>query len=258
MQNKFLIELTEDDFYFKYAKGDSSRNGKEFHLFYEIILFLGGEAEFISETVNLKLTENTLIFIPKETYHQVKILGNPDRYLRCIINFSKANIPTDVEPFSKIGIYDVGENIKHLFDNLISVANGSNNQVGLEVSKSLLDVILYELSSQKERFAERVTLTETAQTAIKFIEENLSQDISVEQIASHCHVSPSTLSHLFKNEMQTSVWRYCLQKKLLSAHGKIKNGTPATTAAIECGFNDYSGFYKQYKKMFGFPPSAKS
>ena len=34
------------------------------------------------------------------------------------------------------------------------------------------------------------------------------------------------------------------------------DGTPATQAAIECGFNDYSGFYRQFKKMFHKAPSA--
>lgn len=35
------------------------------------------------------------------------------------------------------------------------------------------------------------------------------------------------------------------------------DGQPATQAAIECGFNDYSGFYKQFKKMFNKSPSDR-
>ena len=40
----------------------------------------------------------------------------------------------------------------------------------------------------------------------------------------------------------------------IRANKKIKNSVPRTQAAIECGFHDYSGFYKQYKKMFGVVP----
>lgn len=257
MQSKFLTEFMHDDIYFKYAKGDSSRNGKEFHLFHEIILFLGGEAELISETVNLTLTPNTLVFIPKATYHQVKISGNPDEYLRCILNFSNANLPLDNEQFYKIGIYDASDIIKGLFDDLIKLSNEQSSISSLTVSRSFLDVILFEMSAQKERSALETKLSETTLKAINFIEENLSSSLTVESIASVCHISPSTLSHLFKEEMQTSVWKFCLQKKLLLAHDKISHGTPATVAALECGFNDYSGFYKQYKKMFGFSPSKK-
>ncbi len=257
MPNNFLSELTNGDIYFKYAKGDSSRNGKEFHLFHEIILFLGGNAELISETVNTKLMPNTLVFIPKESYHQVKITGDTNAYLRCIINFSDADVLEKSKLFDRIAIYDFGTNMKYLFDTLILLAQQNDRSLSSALLDSVLKVILYEFSFQNNISSINTKLTDITLQAIRFIEENLTNELSVEVIASACHVSPSTLSHLFKAEMQTSVWRYCLQKKLLAAHDKIASGVPATVAAIECGFSDYSGFYKQYKKMFGFSPSTK-
>ena len=255
MQNKFLIELTEGDFYFKYAKGDSSRNGKEFHLFYEIILFLGGKAELVSETVNTTLMPNTIAVIPKETYHQVKILGNPDDYLRCIINFPENDTTARFDRFKRIGVYNFGWGLEHLFDTLITIAQ-NNQATSPTLHNSLLDVILYELLQQKEITAAK-TLSDTTLCAIRFIESNVQREISVDNVAFACRVSASTLAHTFKDEMNISVYKYTLQKKLLAAHDKIAGGVPATVAAIECGFKDYSGFYKQYKKTFGFSPSAK-
>ena len=255
MQNKFLIEFEQDDFYFKYAKGDSSRNGKEFHLFYEIILFLGGKAELISETVNTTLRANTLVVIPKETYHQVKILGDPDDYLRCIINFPENGTTALNDRFKRIGVYNFGANMEHLFGTLITIAQNKPS-ISQTLPNSLLDVILYELLQQKEITAAK-TLSDTTVCAIKFIENNIRREISVDKVAAACRVSVSTLAHTFKEEMNISVYKYTLQKKLLAAHDKIASGIPTTVAAIECGFDDYSGFYKQYKKMFGFPPSAK-
>ena len=41
------------------------------------------------------------------------------------------------------------------------------------------------------------------------------------------------------------------------AHHKIADGELASAAALECGFRDYSGFYKQYKKLFNQSPSEK-
>ena len=255
MQNKFLVELTEDDFYFKYAKGDSSRNGKEFHLFHEIILFLGGKAELISETVNTTLMPNTLVIIPKETYHQVKILGNPDDYLRCIINFPENETTALCDRFKRIGVYNFSSNMEHLFGTLITIAE-RKPRISPTLPDSLLDVILYEILQQKEITAVKA-LSDTTVCAIRFIENNIVREITVDKVAFACRVSASTLAHTFKDEMNISVYKYTLQKKLMAAHEKIKNGTPATVAALECGFNDYSGFYKQYKKMFGFSPSVK-
>ena len=255
MQSKFLTEFMHDDIYFKYAKGDSSRNGKEFHLFYEIILFLGGKAELISETVNTTLRANTLVVIPKETYHQVKILGDPDDYLRCIINFPENGTTALNDRFKRIGVYNFGANMEHLFGTLITIAQNKPS-ISQTLPNSLLDVILYEILKQKEITTAK-TLSDTTVCAIKFIESNIRREISVDKVAVACRVSVSTLAHTFKEEMNISVYKYTLQKKLLAAHDKIVSGVPTTVAAIECGFNDYSGFYKQYKKMFGFSPSKK-
>ncbi len=255
MQDKFLIELENEGFYFKYAKGDSSRNGKEFHLFYEIILFLGGKAELISETVNLTLKPNTLVVIPKETYHQVKILGDPDDYLRCIINFHENGTTLTDDRFKRIGVYNFSTDLEHLFDTLIAIAQ-NNQDVSPTLPNSLLDVILYEILQQRQITAAK-TLSDTTLCAIRFVENNIQNEITVGKVALACRVSVSTLAHTFKDEMNISVYKYTLQKKLLAAHDKIVSGVPTTVAAIECGFNDYSGFYKQYKKMFGFSPSIR-
>ena len=46
-----------------------------------------------------------------------------------------------------------------------------------------------------------------------------------------------------------------LAQKLILANRRIESGCGAVQAAAECGFANYSGFYKMYKKMFGFSPS---
>jgi AraC-like DNA-binding protein len=67
----------------------------------------------------------------------------------------------------------------------------------------------------------------------------------------------SCLAHTFKEQMNISIHQFILKKRLVMAHHKILAGEPATKAAMECGFNDYSGFYKQYKKLFGKNPSCR-
>ena len=57
--------------------------------------------------------------------------------------------------------------------------------------------------------------------------------------------------------MNISLHQFILKKKLVMAYHKILDGIPATKAAVECGFNDYSGFYKQFKKMFNQSPSKR-
>ena len=77
-------------------------------------------------------------------------------------------------------------------------------------------------------------------------------------MAHRLSVSVSTLTQTFKKDMNISIYQYILRKKLILAQQKIQDGESVTSAAIQCGFNDYSSFYKQYKKMFGVMPSEKA
>jgi AraC-like DNA-binding protein len=61
-----------------------------------------------------------------------------------------------------------------------------------------------------------------------------------------------------QKEMYISIHKFIVKKRLIQAHHRICAGEAVTVVAMECGFQDYSGFYKQYKKAFGFPPSQKS
>ena len=70
-----------------------------------------------------------------------------------------------------------------------------------------------------------------------------------------CYSVVATLMHTFKKNMNISIHKYIIKKWLILAHAKISNGEQSVIVANECGFNDYSGFYKQYVKMFDTTPS---
>ena len=73
--------------HFKHAYGVAARNDREFHPFHEFVYFIHGNTLFLSDSVSRVLEEKTLIFIPKETYHQFSFLSDPEDYHRCIFQF---------------------------------------------------------------------------------------------------------------------------------------------------------------------------
>ena len=87
MEDLFSHRIYAENISFKHARGVSDRSGKEFHIYHELILFLDGDAEFISEDLHMRVKPETLIVIPKETYHQMVIHGNQERYYRCVLQF---------------------------------------------------------------------------------------------------------------------------------------------------------------------------
>ena len=52
-----------------------------------------------------------------------------------------------------------------------------------------------------------------------------------------------------------SVYQYISKKRLANARLLIEAGATVSDAAINSGFNDYSVFFRMYKKYYGEPPS---
>ena len=255
----FENRISTSNIMFRYAKGVSSQVGKEFHPYHEIVLFMGENAVLYSDTQQMQIKPGTLIVIPKETYHQLNIKGDRESYIRCVLNFG--DIPETKEFIKKnmkrIYVSEVSKEIGFLFETLIKTAVGdySDSEKGI-ILKSVLTLILSNLSVAEE-IKNGSKISEITKKSIQYIKENISVHFRTKDMAKFLNVSESLLYHTFKEEMNISVHKYILKKRLTIAYEKIKNGTPATIASYECGFSEYSNFYRQYKKAFGFSPSHR-
>ena len=258
MYTLFSEQIQSDGISYKHARGVSDRSGKEFHTFHEIILFLGDKATFISEQIHAEIRPNTLIVIPKESYHQFIIHGDLNSYYRCVLHFEDSEELLPLIPGSRenIAIVEVQGKLLSYFDILNALAKAPVPHQGL-VLKSVLIVILHELNSQKEKNQLIEFQHPVVGNVLAYINENIGQELSLAFLAKKFHLSPSSLSHLFKKEMKIPLHQFILKKRLITAYHKIAAGEAPTVVATECGFHDYSGFYKQYKKMFGYAPSNK-
>ena len=70
------------------------------------------------------------------------------------------------------------------------------------------------------------------------------------------HYSVVYVNSLFKRYVKVSLWQYVINVRLARAHDRLMEGTPVEKAARDCGFDDYSNFYRMFRKQYGMPPSA--
>ncbi len=89
---------------------------------------------------------------------------------------------------------------------------------------------------------------------VMYIEENLSNKITIEILSDHFFVSKSTISHLFKKQLDVSPSHYIIQRRLEEAKLQIADNIPLYNIMQSCGFSDYSSFYKLFKKYYGISP----
>lgn len=242
---------------FRYAKGKSIESGNEIHEYNEILYYIDGNATFLSENHYEELTKGTLLIIPKEYYHKFEI-KNQNAYNRLVLNFPQNYVPKEmVSVFDKISVIrNITPDIAYTIERMRKVMTSSKE--GAEhLLYALYNLLISELYFSGTAGYEPTYRAKDSISArcIKLIEGNLHQRFTICDIAAYLNISTSSLLHSFKSEMGTSLHKYITEKRLIYAHSLIADGAKPTEVFEYCGYEDYSGFYKAFLKMFEYSPS---
>ncbi len=91
----------------------------------------------------------------------------------------------------------------------------------------------------------------------KFIDENLSRQITLTGISDHLHLSKEYIAYIFKKEVGKTVVEYTNERKMLIAKSMIQTGELSLPSIAEhLGFESYSYFSRVFKKHFKVSPSG--
>ena len=94
----------------------------------------------------------------------------------------------------------------------------------------------------------------TVNQIVDYLEEHLTEDLSLDGLADIFHQSKFYISRQFKDFTGISLYQFVMKKRLLSARAMLQAGCPVMTACMDCGFGDYSNFLKAFKREFGLNP----
>ena len=117
--------------------------------------------------------------------------------------------------------------------------------------------LLHELCTLKGKLAEEPMMApDTMEYRIlQYLNQNIAQPITLQNICQQFFISRSQLYRLFRGATGVTVKRYLTVKRLVYARQRIEAGEAASSVYLQCGFNDYSCFYRAYVKYFGAPPT---
>ena len=91
-------------------------------------------------------------------------------------------------------------------------------------------------------------------SVLSYLTTHLDEDLSLDVLAEHFYVSKYHLSRQFKAIIGMSLYQYVLKQRLIKAGRLVYDGISLTDACRICGFNDYSSFFRAFKKEFGVSP----
>ncbi len=103
---------------------------------------------------------------------------------------------------------------------------------------------------------ERVPDDEWVLDIKRYVEKNLGETLSLEQIATACHGSESHLHRTFKKVTGETIHHYVISKKLILAQELLRNeDLEIKQIAGAVGFHNAAQFATLFKKQMGMPPS---
>lgn len=92
----------------------------------------------------------------------------------------------------------------------------------------------------------------------EYLEDNYSENISLDELARVSNLSPYYLNRVFSEEVGIPPHRYQLQVRTERAKVLLARGEPITRIVDETGFADQSHFNRHFKRFVGVTPGRYS
>lgn len=89
---------------------------------------------------------------------------------------------------------------------------------------------------------------------LSFINQNLTEDLTLQMLADHFFISTSYLCRLFRESTGTTINRYITARRITRAKAFLSEGYSVTETCSLCGFRDYSNFLKAFTRAVGISP----
>ncbi len=107
-----------------------------------------------------------------------------------------------------------------------------------------------------EEQGEKKSAGQIVRESEEFILNNLeNEQLSVNEIAMMCHLSPIYLNRLFKRERGISISQYIIREKMALAAKLLEDGSlTANSVALKVGYPNYPHFSAAFKKFYGCSP----
>jgi AraC-like DNA-binding protein len=91
-------------------------------------------------------------------------------------------------------------------------------------------------------------------TACRYLEENFASNLTLTDVAAHCHISRFALMRLFSRHIGMPPHAYMTHVRLRIARQLLLKGEPAASVAAAVGYVDQSHLNKRFRAAFGVTP----
>lgn len=244
------------------------------HDFYELLYCHSGDLQYLVGNTRYQIIDNDIIIVPpgmshrplfleqmKKPYKRTVVWLNTDFYEKCTQSFCTNSNISDISltnqlPYVIRPTGAIRNQLGQLFDTLSYECSSARPGSELYLIGLFLQIfcLLYRISYLEASDTPQPVASDLLDHILHYVEQHLSEDLSLSSISTEFMVSQSTISQLFKKHMDTGFYKVVTQRRLIEAKNLINSGVSLKETAIRCGFSDYSVFYKAFVKEYGISP----
>lgn len=248
-----------------YKNVDIQMVEKHAHDFFEIYCLLEGNVTLNIEGSRYPISKETIVLLPPGISHGAEVLS--DEYERIVlwinpwylnrISSRKTNLSScfamakqngyllEVEPFMR----------NQLISYLLSlICETHEKEFGTDIMiDAMLQQLLIVIHRQQSLYIQKEK--ETLKEIIKYINKHYTETITLDYLCQRFFISKFYLSRSFRVLTGKSVYQYILEKRMSMAKQLLIYGEKPTSIYINCGFSQYSNFYRAFKKYYKISPN---
>lgn len=263
--------LTNDYEVFYYSDRDLNHVSLHHHDFYECYYFVSGEVTYIIEGKAYHLVPGDIILINTKELHQPIINNHKIPYERLVLWINKAylvglctesaDLKRCFEDEDRKNVLKVNLEIQQtLYSTLLKLIDLMNyNGMGKDLLyRAYITEFLITLNNfmfyAKDKMITGIEPNNLTENIIQYINTHLDESILIDDLAEKFYLSKFHLLREFKKQSGTTIHKYILQKRLIHAKELILEGLPIIQVYEQCGFGDYSNFFRAFKNEYGITP----
>lgn len=217
----------------------------------DIFVFSSNEMHCITDVSNTGLVITNLHFDPffLSEFSGDKVSLEHNNFCYCHNESFENRIPKE-----KTGI------LPQLFSNIASELTRAETEYAF-LCKAYLDQIVVSLIRNHGYSRDTSPVDKThllaVRNAIAYINNHLTEKITLKEIADVAAISPAYFSTLFKRTCNINLWDYITSQRINKVIQLLASDPKSETMleiALQCGFNNSANFNKAFKRHMGMTP----
>lgn len=258
-----------ENYMYSYAEAISQGINVHSHDYYEFLLFLKGDATYLVENSTYKANDGDIFFTSPGELHTISFNSSCE-YERYFLQISRdwlMSLPYDL--LRRLDRRKMGENnripaaivqkynLKEFYEKIYFYISNKPPEGEIMIQTYIIQFMakINTIFKTEMSMLDEIPENETVAHIKEYINRHFTEGISLDELANRFFMNKYYLCHIFKEETGLTIKEFVNTRRIARAKQLLPEYDSVRDLYAACGFNDYSTFYKTFKRFTGVSPT---